>query len=422
MTDHDLLYDLLQRLDAPTARYHRLNRYYAGESPLAFLSPEARKALGDRLTTLPVNLPRLVVDSIAERLRVTGFDGADVWPDWLRNDLDQTSALCHREALILGSCYLIVWGGEHGPTATVESAAQVAAAHDPATRRVTAAVKRWETAKTTEAVLYEADQITRYRADSKGAAAGFNVVERLRNPLGVVPVAHFSNRSRLLGPGQSEMQDVLGLTDAVTKLMTDMLVSSEFTARPRRWATGLELEEQDGEAVNPIAEGDRLMINESPEGKFGQLPGSDLAAYETAIGTLMRQVSAVTGLPEHQLGIGGDNPTSADSIRASEAALTSKAEARQAVFGRQWETVARLMAAIRDGVNPETVEVRVQWADPSTRSVAQEADAVVKLHAAGLLPASTALRRLGHSDTEIQEIQAERSRDAATNLDLGNVL
>ena len=155
-----------------------------------------------------------------------------------------------------------------------------------------------------------------------------------------------------------------------------------------------------------------MMINEEPDGKFGQLPGSDLAGYETAIGTIMRQISAVSGLPEHMLGIGGDNPTSADSIRASEAALTARAEARQAAFGRSWEQVARLMVAVRDGVDPERVEVRVKWADPSTRSVAQEADAVTKLYAAGLLPASTALARLGYTADEIEEIRAARRSEA----------
>lgn len=421
---NDLLTNLLQALDSPAARHHRLNRYYAGESPLAFLSPEAKKALGNRLHTLPVNIPRLVVDSLAERLRVTGFEGVDVWPDWLANDLDQTSALCHRETLILGTGYVIVWAGPDGrPTVTVESAEQVTTVHDPATRRVTAALKRWETDKTTEVVLYEPEVITRYRANSKGAAAGFVIVEQIDNPLGVVPVVRFRNSTRVLGQGESEMSDVLGLTDAVQKLTTDMLVGSEFAARPRRWATGLEIDEDDdGNPVNPIGESDRLMVNESADGKFGQLPGSDLAGYTEALGTLFRQISAVTGLPEHMLGIGGDNPTSADSIRASEAALTAKAEARQAVFGRQWEQVARLVVAVRDGADVAEVQPRILWADPATRSVAQEADAIVKLFGAGLLPASTALRRLGYSEDEIRTIGLERSRDATTAVDLSQVL
>ena len=128
------------------------------------------------------------------------------------------------------------------------------------------------------------------------------------------------------------------------------------------------------------------MISENPDAKFGSLAGSDLAGYENAIGVVMREISAVSGLPEHMLGIGGDNPTSADSIRASEAALTARAEARQATFGRAWETTARLMVAVRTGADPEAVDVRVRWADAATRSVAQEADAVVSSTAPDCCP------------------------------------
>lgn len=43
-------------------------------------------------------------------------------------------------------------------------------------------------------------------------------------------------------------------------------------------------------------------------------------------------------------------------------------------------------------------------ADAATRSVAQEADATVKLFQAGLLPQSYALAKLGYSDDEIRTI------------------
>ena len=72
--------------------------------------------------------------------------------------------------------------------------------------------------------------------------------------------------------------------------------------------------------------------------------------------------------------------------------MTARAEARQATFGRAWEQVARLMIAVRDGRDPNMIDdIRVLWADAATRSVAQEADAVVKLYQAGLLPTSYAL-------------------------------
>jgi len=154
----DLLNTLLQKLDEPKAQFDRLDQYYSGEQSLSFLAPEAKKSLGNRLHRVGVNIPRLAVTSLAERLRVIGFTRAgapasDLWQVWVDQDLDQLAGVAHREALALGSSYVIVWADDDGnPKVTVESAKQVAVVRDPGTRRVVAAVKRWETDSTTEAV------------------------------------------------------------------------------------------------------------------------------------------------------------------------------------------------------------------------------------------------------------------------------
>lgn len=420
----DLMTRLLQALDEGAARRSVLEQYAAGEQPLAFLAPEARTALGTRFGRMAVNVPRLAVNALAERLRVTGFtlDGQPspaLWADWQREDLDQLAPVAHREALTLGESFVIVWADAAGnPQVTVESAHQVAVLRDPATRDVLAAVKRWELpdARGTAAIVYEPDRITRLHSDALGAVSGFRTVETLPNPFGIVPVVPLRNGDRLLAPAVSEFADLIPLVDAQNKILADMLVASEYTGRPRRWATGVELKEEDvldadgnptGETrpVNPYPEGSRMMVNEAPEGRFGQLDAADLSSYEGAVRVLQAQISAVSGLPPHMLGVHGDQPASADALRASEAGLTARAEARQATFGRSWEQVARLMIATRTGVDPRTLDVRVQWADAATRSVAQEADAVVKLFAAGLLPASYALRRLGYTDADVAAMQ-----------------
>lgn len=438
------LTELLQRLSEPAARYAELDRYYQGKQPLAYLSPEAKTALGSRFGVMASNIPRLAVTALAERLRVTGFTGdAGVWADWLRNDLDQTSGVAHREALLLGDSYAIVWADALGrPKVTIESAKQVAVLTDPGTRRITAAVKRWETKTTTEAVLYLPDAIVRLRANQAGAAtSGFNVVEEIPNPLGAVPVVNLRNTDRILGDcltalgdwGSSEIADLMPLCDGLNKSLADMMVTSEYVGRPRRWATGIELTEEPvlddegndtGETVevNPIPEGARAMISENDQAKFGQLPSADLGGYEASVRVLLGQIMAVSTLPAHYIGVFTDNPASADALRAAEASLTARAEARQATFGRAWEQVAKLMVAVREGQDPGQVDdIRVQWADAATRSVAQEADAVVKLYSAGLLPASYALAKLGYTDDEITQIHAARSRDAVASVDLDRV-
>lgn len=434
---------LLSTLDESAARFSKLDLYYEGKSPLAYLSPEARDALGTRFGLMGSNLCRITITSLAERLRLTGFKvngvpDESLWDDWITNDMDQLAGVAHREALTLGSAFVIVWADAEGnPSISVESARQVAVVRDPGSRQITAALKRWETAKTTEAVLYGPDTITRLRANQTGAVSfgQFRTVEVLDNPLGVPPVVELRNSDRLLSSGISELSDVIPLQDALNKLLTDMLVGSEYYARPRRWSTGVELTEEDvldedgnptGEtqAVNPFPEGNRMMIAEDPASKFGQLPAADLASYESAIKVIVEQFEAVSGLPAHYVGMSAAQPPSADGLRAAEASLTSRAEQRQAVFGRAWEMVARLAYAVRTGLPLDAAQVRVSWADPATRSLAQEADAVVKLYQTGLLPASYALARLGYSDDEVKSIRAARRAEAldTTGTDLAGLL
>lgn len=440
VTKLDLLLKLLQKLDEPLARYSILNNYYTGNQPLAYLSPESKTALGNRFGRMASNLPRLSVTALAERLRITGFSDEKLWADWLRNDMDQLSGVAHREALLLGDSYVIVWADLAGnPSVTVESAKQIAVQRDPGTREVIAAVKRWETETTTEAVLYEPTTITRYRANVVGATLGFETVAELPNPLGVVPIVDLRNSDRILDDyGSSEIDDLMPLVDGLNKSLADMMVTSEFVGRPRRWATGIELEERpkldsdgnpvlddDGEpvieTVNPIPEGSRMMLSEIEGAKFGQLAAADLGGYQDSVNVLLGQIMAVSTLPAHYVGIFTDNPASADALRASEASLTARAEARQQTFGRAWERVAKLMTAIRERTDLAQVgDISVKWADAATRSVAQEADAVVKLYQAGLLPRDYALKKIGYTDSEIAEIRSATPVTPPPDFDVPN--
>ncbi len=55
------------------------------------------------------------------------------------------------------------------------------------------------------------------------------------------------------------------------------------------------------------------------------------------------------------------------------------------------------------------------WCDPATRSESQAADAVVKLVQAGILSKSGALRRLGYTQSDIEQELYDAERDALAN-------
>src|SRR5699024_7635825 len=111
--------------------------------------------------------------------------------------------------------------------------------------------------------------------------------------------------------GTSAVADVLDLTDALAKLLQDAMVTSEYFARPRRWATGLEIEEDDdGRPIDPFGDS-RLLQSEDPETKFGQLDPARLDGYNDLSAMLTQHIGALTGLPPHYLGLHGDQPANA---------------------------------------------------------------------------------------------------------------
>ena len=250
-----------------------------------------------------------------------------------------------------------------------------------------------------------------------------------------MPVVRLRNADRILDDGVSEIDDLMPLIDALNKVLVDMMTTSEYVGRPRRWATGIELEEadaldDDGEptgetiAVNPIPEGNRAMISENDAAKFGQLEAGPARRIRDRREGHPRSDHGRLGAPGALRRVFTDNPASADALRAAEASLTARAQARQQSFGRAWEDVARLVLGVRDGADPLRVDCRVTWADAATRSIAQEADAITKLYSIGLLPQSFALRKLGYTDDEITEIRTAKRAEAldATAVDLSKLV
>lgn len=430
------------RLEEARPALDLLDAYYGGRQPgaLNFVAPEVRAALGTRLNPVIVNWPRMAIGAVEERLDVVGFRlGRDqpvdtrLWDVWQANGMDEASQVAHLEALLYGRCFVTVWVGPNGARIAVESARQVTMNYAPGTRQRTSAVKAWNEDQYGRAVVYEPTRITRWRTRSKipeyggtPPADGWSLVETIPNPLGVVPVVELRNRPRLLGEGESELTDVIPLTDAISKLASDMMVSAEFHAMPRRWAAGIELvEDPDGNVVenfSPVA--GRTWVSEAPESKFGQFPEADLSGFVNGVELLTQQLASVTAIPAHYLNSLTGQLPSAESLRAAEAGLVARVRRRQRVFGGGWEDVARLVLLVLEGRLPVGAEsMETVWADPETRTVAQAADAAVKKADLGV-PWAQLMEDLGYSPTQVERMRAMRRQDAldGQGLDLEGLL
>ena len=74
----------------------------------------------------------------------------------------------------------------------------------------------------------------------------------------------------------------------------------------------------------------------------------------------------------------------------------------------------RLVRRIQTGEWDESLrQMEAVWRDPATPTQAQKADAVVKLHGAGILPTEAAWEDLGYSPERRKKLREQRSSEAS---------
>ena len=421
MTELDQLRADLDRIDQRRQKLAPLRKHWQGEPDTAFMSKASRDALDNRLARMSINFPRLLVTSYVDRMNLTGWTGpdgtpdAEAWQRWRAAGMVEGAELVHTDRLMYGAAYVTVWPEAAGPVPVLDSALTMTTDMDPLTGAVSRAVRTWTHRGRAHALVIEADSITRWRCDTEdGGAAGDwrPVTPPTLSPWGadgIVPVVPFIRRQSIGDyDGTSVAADILDLTDAENKIMADALVTSEAYARPRRWATGLEIEEDDdGNPVDPFARG-RSLQSEDPDTRFGQFDPARLDSYADMSATITQLVGAMTGLPAHYLGLHGDQPAAAEGVRAAEAQLTSRVFSELRAMDRPWARVAGLLQLAADRDRAEATTYTPEWASPEIRTPGQAADAAAKLHGIGVPLAALLSNTLGWEPTDVEAAMAAR--------------
>ena len=430
--------ELSRAIDERAGKYQRIAAAWNGNSPAAFMSKKSREALDDRLSRLGVNYPRLVVNSKVDRLSVSGFVSRETgeidstaWQLWQRAGMISRSEQVHTDYYLFGAAYATVWGTLDGrPAVTAGTPLSTCVQTDPATGEILASLRRLKVRDGTKAILFEPDQATVFTSTSTDYIAGpggWTVESITENPFGIVPTVPFiREQSSEDVAGTSAVEDILDLSDAQAKILSDAMVTSEHFARPRRWATGLEIEEDEetGEIVDPFRKESHLQ-SESPDTKFGQFNSADLSGYENLIATITQQIGSLTGLPPHYLGLHGDQPANADGVRAAEAQLASAAYSDQRQLDTPWSRVAQLLRAVNDdGIDPAGTDAKPVYSSPEIRTPAQAADAALKQRDIGIPLETVLIETLGYSPDQAREISQVANRDsiAAAAGNLGKLL
>lgn len=422
----DNLKVLLPELDRRARTHKRLESYYGGECPLPAAVVSARVTKAYRMLMPMAEAPwgSLVVDSVQDRLEVSGIrsvaeekavDDA-VWGVWQDNQMDSESKLAHSASLTSGRSFGLVQPVPgRSPEITLDSAEQMIVQYREGSRRQrVSALRRWmDDSERCFATLYRPEGVYRFqRTDDRTRGGGrFKVGEewweargpdwQSDNPLNVVPVVELPVNRRLrpgsLGYARGEFQHCTALIDRINLLTFLGLVVAFWMGFPLRAILGQQIKwdmlvDDNGDPLlDPVTNEQRMRARapftsmadevaqfESPDAKLATFPAADrgnLSVLEE-----LAQLAMITKTPRHYFPTpGGFSNLSADAIRADEGGLNAKVVAHKATLGEGWEEVLRVSGmALPDPVYLSP-RARLQWQDHEARSMAERADAAVKL-------------------------------------------
>lgn len=404
--------------------------YYAGQHRLSFQTRQFRESFGAMFKALAINWCKLPVDAAVNQLEIWGFRfgddtkaNTDAWDIFQANDLDQGSLMAHTEAGKDGAVALLVAppaAGSKWPQITVEHASQMAVAVDTANRRNRlAALKKWRGEDGYDyATLYLPGRIMKFRSQGKRSdtGAGGRVNWQLRpgdeggrNGFGVVSAIPMLNKPTLLGGGQSDLADAIGIQDAINKLIADMLVASEFVAYPQRVMMGVEVPtDEDGNpdtAAQLKASVSRFWALEDPNAKIGEFSAADLGNYVNTIRSLVEDYAAITGTPPYYIS-GQVVNISGDAMLIARDALDTRVERKHIDFSGAWEEALRLSFKALDkndlaqDFNAETI-----WKPARKVPESQMWDAATKMRTVGI-PLEVIWERAGFTPKQIAHMKS----------------
>lgn len=380
-------------LDACAVTDERNLRYYLGTQRIEQLGLAIPPSL--RRFLVIVNWPRVVADTIERRQNVRslilpGEETTDprLREIWDANNMDADLTLFNQDRLVYGRAFMSVGANEDEPDLPfmhVESPREMTAIIDIRKRRMDAACRFYgedENGQTpTNVTLYLPDETIWVE---KGKNGKWTEYDRDKHMLGRVPmVLHLNRRRSGSWVGESELSDVIPLTDAAARALTNLQFAQESHGIPRMFMTGVAQGDFVGTDGKPIpkfeAYFNAIHLLTNPQGKVGQLDAADLNNFETAVNLYGKQAATVSGFPARYFGLFTTNPPAEGAIRADESQLVESVERQNAAVGTTlgWAAALAYRFATKEWVPGN--RIRVDWQDPATPTYAQRADAIMKL-------------------------------------------
>ena len=284
-------------------------------------------------------------------------------------------------------------------------------------RKRVQAMRRWVEGDTVNATLYRSDGLYKFARrqdqDEWSARAVDGEDWPVKNPYGVVPVVEIPvNRKLRAGSfayARGEYEHCTGLMDRINLLTYLGLVVAVWMGFPLRGTIGEAImKDDDGNPIPPFeSRPDSVVALENKDASMFQLDAAD--RKNLSVFAELDQLAAVTKTARHYFPIGdGISNIAEPTIRAFEGAMHAGVTSHKASAGEGFEELLRLGGVMLP--EPVTLSPRAEldWKDHESRSLAERADAAVKLASIPGLPwQAVAERALNATHDEINRWEAD---------------
>lgn len=399
----------------------RLWDYYDGKHPLVFTS-EKLQAIFQKQAAFSENWCQIIVDAVLERLVLEGFStvkdkaAQDSLKELYENTyLELESVDIHKAALVCGESFLVVdWNDEEKRFETYyNDPKSVTVSYEELNPRLMSwAAKWWKDEKSVMMTIYTKEVIKYFRAlkgkDSQHdlRAQDFKEYQPAQmNTWGRIPVFHF--RRELRGIHSILNTGVLRIQDAANKVLSDTMVTSEFTGFQQRWVIG-NVEMDEGRVRQ--SPGSVLLIPgaapEEQQVQTGTYQPSELTGLVSLLEHFASAIGGITGIPKHYFFKMGDAP-SGEALIAMEAQLTQKVKQQAKVFGVTWREVMAFLLSVSERKTTQQNDIVTLWAPAQTVQPLTQAQVRQTNQTAGI-PIVTQLRDEGWSDEELDEMRKDK--------------
>ena len=438
--DHQALVNqLVGQIQRKSTRNRLRRNYYDHKTVLRDLGISIPPSMRDVATV--IGWPAKAVDSMSRRTVLEGFtavdgDTASIGLDalWAANRMVSEAPEAHTSALMHSTAFVFVTAGDQTagePPAviTVQSAESASGIWDRRRRMLSAALSIISTdsmGMPDEMVLY----VPNLAIIMRRTGTSWDLRQSVHD-LGV-PVEPLTYRAALDRPfGSSRIsRPVMALTDSAVRTLLRTEVSAEFFSAPQRYVLGADEDafvDQDG---NPVPAWQAILgrifaVSRDENDQVptvGQFTQQSMEPHLAQIRSLASLFAAETSLPVGSLGIVQDNPSSAEAIYAAKEELVVEIQHWETTsLSPAWErTVRNALRLIDDSPAARTAYagIRAHWSDPSTPSIVSASDAMVKQVSAipKIGETDVALEKLGYSQDEIDRMQSQWRRGAASSL------